>query len=98
VLALRSGEIDAIIGSSRLSCDAYGELSGDGAYGAAVNEKGTQSRYLGYNLSKVPFDDILVRQAVAYTLDNENICASVFQGIEFLCPLQENLPHGTAKQ
>lgn len=82
VLALRSGEIDAIIGSSRLSYDAYGELSGDSAYGAIVNEKGTQTRYLGFNLSRVPFDDILVRQAVAYALDNETICASVFQGIE----------------
>ncbi len=82
VLALRNGEIDAILGTSCLSYDAYSELSGDSAFGTAVDEAGTMTRYLGLNLSKAPFDNILVRQAIAYALDKETLCASVFQGIE----------------
>jgi nickel transport system substrate-binding protein len=82
VLALRSGEIDAIIGSSRLSYDACSELNLDDAYGTCIHEKGTLTRYVGFNLSAAPFNDIRVRQAVAYALDRETLCASVFQGIE----------------
>lgn len=82
VLALRSGEIDAIIGSAQLSYDAYSELSQDDAFVTTVNDKGTKTRYVGFNLSVTPFDDIRVRQAVAYALDNETLCTSVFQRIE----------------
>ena len=82
VLALRSGEIDAIIGSSRLSYDAYGELSSDSSYGTSVDETASKTSYLGLNLSKEPFDDVLVRQAVAYALDQDTLCSIVFQGIE----------------
>ena len=82
VLALRNDEIDAIIGASCLSYDAYSELSGDSSYGAAIDEKGTFTRYLGFNLSEAPFDDILVRQAIAYALDKDTLCSSVFAGIE----------------
>ena len=82
VLALRSGEIDVIIGSSRLSYDAYIELSGDSNFGTGINDTGTLTRYVGMNLAKEPFDDINVRRAVAYALDRETLCSSVFQGIE----------------
>ncbi|MFA9380324.1 MAG: ABC transporter substrate-binding protein [Acetanaerobacterium sp.] len=82
VLALRSGEIDAIIGTSRLSYDAFNELSKDDSYTTTINDRGMQTRYLGFNLSNTPFNDIRVRQAVAYALDNDTLCTSVFQGIE----------------
>lgn len=82
VLALRNGEIDAIIGTSRLSYDAYSELSGNPAYGTAVNDNVTMTRYIGLNLSKAPFDDVRVRQAVSHAIDKDTICSSVFQGIE----------------
>ena len=82
VLALRNGEIDAIIGSDNLSYDGYSELSADSTYGTAINDEGTMTRYLGLNLSQVPFDDVRVRQAIAYALDKDTLCSSVFQGIE----------------
>lgn len=82
VLALRNGEIDGIIGSSRLSYDAYSELSGDSSFGVAIDDKGTLTRYLGLNLAEAPFDDVRVRQAIAYALDKETLSSSVFQGIE----------------
>ena len=82
VLALRNGEIDGILGSSRLTYDAYNELSGDDSFGTAVDDAACMTRYLGLNLSKAPFDDVKVRQAVAYAVDTEGLCSSVFQGIE----------------
>lgn len=82
VLALRSGEIDAILGASRLGYDAYSELSQDGQYGASVNEDATRTRYLGFNFAKAPFDDVKVRQAVAHSIDRDTLSTTVFQGIE----------------
>ena len=82
VLALRSGEIDAIIGASRLSYDAFNELSQNDTYTTTINDRGMQTRYVGFNLFITPFDDIRVRQAVAYALDNDTLCTAVFQGIE----------------
>ncbi len=37
--------------------------------------------YLGFNLKKKPFDDILVRQAVAHALDKEEIIKGVLMGL-----------------
>ncbi len=82
VLALRSGEIDAILGTSRLSYDAYGEISGEDAFARAVDNSGTMTRCIGMNLSKPPFDDANVRRAMAYALDQGAICDAVFQGVE----------------
>ena len=82
VLALRNNEIDAIIGASCLSYDAYSELSGDNSFGTSIDEHGTMTRYLGLNLSKAPFDNVLVRQAIAYAIDKDLLCSSVFAGIE----------------
>lgn len=82
VLALRGGEIDAILGATRLSYDAYGELSGESDYGTSVKDSSTMTRYIGLNLSKTPFDDVNVRKAVAYALDQETLCSTVFQGVE----------------
>lgn len=100
VLALRNGEIDAILGASRLSYDAYGELSQEEAYGTAINEKASMTRYLGLNLSKAPFNDLKVRQAVAYALDQDTICSTVMQGIELPAEtlFESSRPHCSVKQ
>ena len=82
VLALRSGEIDAVIGSMRMTYDAFSELEADSAYGTKISEGTSMTRYLGFNLGTAPFDDILVRQAVSYAVDQETLSAIVFQGLE----------------
>lgn len=82
LLALRSGEIDAIIGSNAMSADGFAELSSDSAFGSTVDDGSNLTRYLGMNLSAAPFDDILVRQAVAYVVDQQELETSVFNGIE----------------
>ena len=80
VLALRSGEIDAITGASRLSADAYTELSTDSSFGTALNDEPTLTNYIGFNMSKAPFDDKNVRLAVEYAIDKDAISNDVFQG------------------
>lgn len=37
--------------------------------------------YLGFNLKKKPFDDILVRQAIAFAIDKDEIIKGVLQGL-----------------
>lgn len=82
VLALRSGEIDAVVGSMRMSYDAFTELSADSAYGTNVSDGTSMTRYLGFNLRAAPFDDLLVRQAVSYAVNQQEISSIVFQGLE----------------
>lgn len=81
-LALRNGEIDAIVGSNRIDYDAFEDISSDNAYTASINKNGTKGRYIGFNLSQEPFDDILVRQAMAYAIDQQSLEKSVFNGVE----------------
>ncbi|AVQ16837.1 ABC transporter, substrate-binding protein, family 5 [Fusobacterium gonidiaformans 3-1-5R] len=39
--------------------------------------------YLGFNLKKAPFDNIKVRQAIAYAIDQQPIIDTAFQGAAF---------------
>lgn len=80
VLALRSGEIDAITGAARLSADAYTELSADNSFDTAINDEPTLTNYIGFNMAKAPFDDKNVRLAVEYAIDRDSISNDVFQG------------------
>lgn len=82
LLALRNGEIDGILGSSRISFDGYSELSSDASFNTGMNERASLTRYLGMNVATAPFDDIRVRQAVAYAIDQSALEASVFNGLE----------------
>ena len=82
ILALRNGEIDAILGSSRLSAEGYTEISQDAAFGHAMDDSTNQTRYLGMNLNKAPFNDPLVREAVSYAVNQQELETSVFDGLE----------------
>lgn len=82
ILALRNGEIDAILGSSRLSAEGYTEISQDTAFCHAMDDSTNQTRYLGMNLNKAPFNDPLVREAVSYAVNQQELETSVFDGLE----------------
>lgn len=82
ILALRNGEIDAVIGSSRMNYDAYTELSENDIFGTSVNDENTMTRYLAMNLSTEPFNDVNVREAVAYAINQEELQTTVFSGVE----------------
>ena len=82
LLALQSGEIDAILDSSQISFDGYTSLSAADVFDTSINDETTYTRYLGLNISSEPFDDVLVRQAVAYAIDQSELATSVFNGLE----------------
>lgn len=82
LLALRNGEIDAILGADKMSTDGFDELSREKGFGAATAHASNRTRYLGMNLNAAPFNDPLVRQAVALTIDQRELETSVFNGLE----------------
>lgn len=81
ILALKSGEIDAIIGSSRMAYDAFHEMTEDEQFTGKVSEIGNLTNYIGINLSKAPFDDATVRQAVSHAIDRDLISEKIYYGI-----------------
>lgn len=82
LLALRNGEIDAILGVDKMSTDGFDELSKEAGFGSAVDTASNRTHYLGMNLAAAPFDDPLVRQALALTIDQQGLESSVFNGLE----------------
>ncbi len=82
VLALRNGEIDGVLGSTRLNYDSFASLEGEAGFGTSVATLPTLTRYLGLNLSKAPFNDDAVREALALAIDQQSLETAVFNGIE----------------
>ena len=82
VLALRSGEIDAIIGSAAFSADSYIELSEDEAFATSAAEEGSMTRYIGMNYSNPIFSDKQVREAMEMAIDRDALANVVFHGTE----------------
>lgn len=81
MLALKSGEIDAVIGSSRIAYDAFYEMAEGKDFKGKVSEKGNLTEYIGMNLSKEPFNDVKVRQAVSHAIDRKLISEKIYYGI-----------------
>ena len=85
--ALRGGEVDWVLAIAPQNFQALQDDPN------VVVETAPQLSYdyIGLNLTREPFDDVRVRQAIAYALDREQLCEAGFFG---LCePLQA--PVGT---
>ncbi|GMQ58737.1 nickel ABC transporter substrate-binding protein [Vallitalea sediminicola] len=82
ILALRSGEIDAIIGSPNISYDSFNELSSDDKYKVKVSDAIVQTRLIGFNLSEKPFEEKAVRLAINHGINKDEISENLFYGIE----------------
>lgn len=82
ILALRSGEIDAIIGSPNISYDSFNELSSNDDYKVKVSDAIVQTRLMGFNLSKKPFKEKAVRLAINHAINKDEISKNLFYGIE----------------
>lgn len=66
-----------------MACNGrYTEISQDAAFGHAMDDSTNQTRYLGMNLNKAPFNDPLVREAVSYAVNQQELETSVFDGLE----------------
>lgn len=82
LLAFRNGEVDLLVGTRQISFDGFNEMKAAG-YGALVSEgEANYSRFLAFDVSKAPFDDLNVRLAVSYAIDKMSIVQNIFAGIE----------------
>ncbi len=80
-LALERGEVDYLPGSVTLS--QFSQLSK--ARDVVLSRKGGDAigplGWLAFNLKRKPFDDVRVRQAIAYAIDREFIVKQLHQGM-----------------
>ncbi|MST91377.1 nickel ABC transporter substrate-binding protein [Ruthenibacterium lactatiformans] len=89
-LALRSGEIDMLWGSHIVSFDAMSEFGKEGNFEAKMDEYIESVQYLAFNTTAAPFDDAVVRNAVAMAIDKESLCETVYNGL--VSPTNRILP------
>lgn len=82
LLALRNGELDMIVGTKNISHDGFHEMKMLHGYESVVDDTVSRTRLIAFNVSRAPFDDVSVRQAVSYAIDKESISNSIFSGIE----------------
>lgn len=88
-LAIEQGEVD--IAYRNLTPTEVDDLRD--AEGIEVIEgNGTEIRYLVFNVALEPFDQLAVRQAIAYTLDRQAISENVYNGV--VEPLYSQVPVG----
>lgn len=88
-LAVESGEIDIAFRS--LNPDEIGSLRKASALDV-VEGSGAVIRFLSFNVTKKPFDDVRVRRAIASALDRGEIVRKVFDGVAE--PLYSMVPAG----
>jgi len=76
IAALRAGEVDIIAG---VPADLASEIQGDPNCHVATC-RGTRSYFLELNVTKPPFNDVRVRQAMNYALDIDTLIKTVLGG------------------
>lgn len=82
IMALKSGEVDIIVGANNITYDSFFSLKKDSNFNVKVSENDVYGRTLLLNTTKEPFDNKNVRLALAYAIDAQEICDNVFYGIE----------------
>lgn len=95
ILALATGEIDIIVGSSFLSIDAINALKGDSKYTAKISDTLVDKRNIKVNSKSNILKDDNIRKAIAYAINREEIVSSIFSGYEDISNswLIEDLQH-----
>lgn len=90
-LAVEQGEVD--IAYRSLTPTEIGDLEGNDAV-EVVEGNGTEIRYLVFNTSFEPFDQVEVRQAIAAAIDRQAIVQNVYN--DTVQPLYSMVPEGLA--
>ena len=93
VLSLISGQVDYILNSLGLQRGFQDQLK-KAANVATIENSVNGFRYMGFNISRYPFNIKEFRQAVAILVDREYICEKVLQGTAF--PQYSVVPPGNA--
>lgn len=80
MLAIRNGEIDLMTGNDRVSLDAFHEFNSTDGFTAQKSDSYEKATFLGFNTAAFPFNDQVVRNAVAMAIDKDIMCESIFNG------------------
>ena len=98
-LAIERGEIDLLPGS--VTPGQFNQLAKTS--GVVVSRKGGEAigplGWLAFNLKRKPFDDVRVRQAIAYAIDRDFIVQKLHQGVTQVAtgPVAPGSPFHTSK-
>lgn len=82
MLALSSGEIDAIIGSSFLTFDTINSISKNKKCSLKISDSLVDTRNIKVNSKSKVLSDVKVRKAIGYAINREEIVKSIFSGYE----------------
>ena len=82
VMMLQSGDADLIV---RIPAEDIPRLEKDANIKLDATET-LKVLFLGMNCSKKPYNDVRVRQAMAYAIDKETIVKSIYQGRSSVAP------------
>ncbi len=75
--ALQGGEVDWVLA---IAPQSFAELEADENITVATAPQLSYD-YMGVNLTREPFNDVRVRQAIAYAIDREEICGFAYFGL-----------------
>ncbi len=76
-LELKTGGVDMLLG---VPTDFLGELAKEAAI-TTLTLPGQEVVYMPFNVTKAPFDDIMVREAAAFAVNQQEILQSVYGGV-----------------
>ncbi|MEG6511745.1 nickel ABC transporter substrate-binding protein [Desulforamulus ruminis] len=82
MLALRSGEVDFILGSNKISNNAYMQFASDENYGTKLSEERIKTRNILLNTSRGPLADVRVRKAMEHGTNKQEMVDTILYGLE----------------
>lgn len=81
VAAMRSGNVDFIIGSETLDAESYKELSAADGITGIVSDFDFVTEFIALNDDVAGLDDLNVRTAIQMALDKEAVAESIYSGL-----------------
>jgi peptide/nickel transport system substrate-binding protein len=76
---LQSGRVDLVPNPTNISADTFNTL-GRNSNLQIVQGDGSNIRYIGFNVTQKPLDNVKIRQAIAYAIDRERIIKELLSG------------------
>jgi peptide/nickel transport system substrate-binding protein len=76
---LQSGRIDIVPNPTNISADTFNSLSKNPNL-QVIPSAGSNVRYIGFNVSQAPLNNVKLRQAIAYAIDREKLVKDLLSG------------------
>lgn len=82
MMALRTGEVDFVLGTHLVSYDAVAQLRSDQGFGVKLSEERTRTRNILLNTARGPLMDVKVRRAIEHGTNKIAITENILYGLE----------------